>query len=58
MPNNDDDKDDGGEGDEKCHYCQVSPVVLDIPWRAMVTLRPVYRSPGDKTMLCQPLKTQ
>ena len=31
--------------------CQVVPVVIAIPWKGMVILRPVYRSHGDKAML-------
>lgn len=51
-------RDEDSEGDEKCHYCQVVPGTLDIPWKTTVILRPVFQSPGDYTTLCQPLKTQ
>lgn len=39
-------------------YCQVVPVVLEIHWKTMVIFRPVSQSPADKTILCQPVKTQ
>lgn len=51
-------RDDDDRDGEKWHHCQVVPVELDTPWKTMLILRPLYQSPGDKTMPCQPLKTQ
>lgn len=51
-------RDDDDWGGEKWHYCQVVPAELDSPWKTILILRPLYQSPGDKTMPCQPLKTQ